>query len=506
MKTIFDKDFYPTPIEVIELMLSTENIAGKVILEPSAGTGNIVQYLKNNGASEVLACEKDEDFALILKHKCKIIERDFLTLQAHQISHINAIVMNPPFSADEKHILHAWDIAPAGCRIISLCNSNTINNRNYSFRKELGSVVDQHGNVRELGNCFQNAERKSDVQVSMITLTKPGGGYDAEFDGFFLEDDPAELQANAIIPYNHIRDIVNRYIGAVKIYDEQIVAGMKLNSLLKGFYGEGIAFQCTEDGAPKLRNDFKKDLQKCAWSYVFNKMDMARNTTAGLRSDINKFVEENQKIPFTMRNIYRMLEIVIGTTEQRMDKALLEVFDRVTRHYDENRFNVEGWKTNSHYLLNRKFILPWIVEANYKGRVRSTYRGGETVNDLAKALCFLTGDNYANIGDFDYMLSGNDYRFGELYEWGFFQFRAYKKGTVHFTFKSEDVWAKFNQRIAKLNGFPLPESLRKKAQPKESAKQETFHEPEIEDEPIEIDDLIEAGSISFSPDQLSFEL
>ena len=55
-----------------------------------------------------------------------------------------------------------------------------------------------------------------------------------------------------------------------------------------------------------------------------------------------------------MKNIYRMLEIVIGTQSQRMDKAMIEVFDKVTERYSENRYNLEGWKTNSHYLVNKK--------------------------------------------------------------------------------------------------------------------------------------------------------
>ena len=48
-------DFYPTPEEVINSMMLGENILGKTILEPSAGSGNIVKWLKKNGAGEVIA-------------------------------------------------------------------------------------------------------------------------------------------------------------------------------------------------------------------------------------------------------------------------------------------------------------------------------------------------------------------------------------------------------------------------------------------------------------------
>lgn len=50
-------DFYPTPEDVINTMMLGEDILGKTILEPSAGSGNIVRWLKSNGAGEVIACE-----------------------------------------------------------------------------------------------------------------------------------------------------------------------------------------------------------------------------------------------------------------------------------------------------------------------------------------------------------------------------------------------------------------------------------------------------------------
>ena len=115
-------DFYPTPKEVIAQMLLGENIVGKTVLEPSAGKGNIVDYLKENGAARVIACEKDPNIRKLLDGKCEIIADDFLTVTSEQVSHVDYIVMNPPFSEGARHILHAFEIAPAGCTIVALCN------------------------------------------------------------------------------------------------------------------------------------------------------------------------------------------------------------------------------------------------------------------------------------------------------------------------------------------------------------------------------------------------
>ena len=72
-------DFYPTPKDVIEQMMMGENIVGKT-LEPSAGKGDIVDWLKENGAARVIACEKDPNIRKLLNGKCEIIANDFLTV------------------------------------------------------------------------------------------------------------------------------------------------------------------------------------------------------------------------------------------------------------------------------------------------------------------------------------------------------------------------------------------------------------------------------------------
>ena len=54
MESIFNRDFYPTPIDVIEKMLIGVDISGKIILEPSAGSGNIVDYAVHWAANATL--------------------------------------------------------------------------------------------------------------------------------------------------------------------------------------------------------------------------------------------------------------------------------------------------------------------------------------------------------------------------------------------------------------------------------------------------------------------
>lgn len=463
---MFNKDFFPTPLEVIQIMTEGETLTDKVFLEPSGGKGDLVDYLLNAGAKNVIACENDEDLKKILQTKCTVIESDFLNLTSDRVSHIDYIIMNPPFSADDKHILHAYNIAPAGCKIISLCNLSTIENLYTSTRKELKNIIDSLGNYQDLGDCFSEAERKTGVKVGLIKIQKAGESSKTEFDGFFMDEEPEEAQENGIMSYNVVRDLVNRYVQAAKIYAEVLTVKQRLNNITGDFFGGDLGIQVSLN-----YEDYKKELQKSGWSFILNKMNLTKYTTRGVREDINKFVEQQKQIPFTMRNIYHMLDMVVQTAGQRMDKAILEAFDRVTEHHHDNRHNVKGWKTNSHFLVGKKFILPNMIspakEYSYTSSsynsLKSSYDG--IIPDFEKALCYVTGDPFETsefvngrwekygINTVNSSINRNIY--GEWYNSHFFKYKGYKNGNMHFEFVSDKVWQQFNQIVSKLKGYPL---------------------------------------------------
>lgn len=489
---MFDNDFYPTPKEVISLMLDPYELKGKTLLEPSSGKGDIIDYAISRGA-KVLCCELNPDLSTISASKAQLIANDFLSVTSDKISHINIIAMNPPFSADEQHILHAWNIAPNGCEIVALCNWQTLANPYSKTRKQLLSIIGNYGYSENIGNVFGDAERRTGIDIGLIRLTKPGTNDD--FSDFFTdEDDDAERQENSLMPYNAIREVVQRYVNAVKLYDEVLENAVKMNALTEGIGVRDLVFTCSQKDVPTTRDQFAKELQKKSWSWIINKMNLQKYSTRGLSEDINKFVEQQKSMKFTMKNIYKMLDVIIQTTGQRMDKALLEVFDNLTKHYHENRYNVEGWKTNSHYLVNQKFIKPSLVRVGYGGRIDYGFgRRSEELEDMVKALCFITGQNYDDHISFYQRLNSNVYEkdgkfkiayyswedekfqqdnpewkklkhptWGEWFDWGFFEVKVFKKGTGHFKFKDEKVWALFNQQIARIKGFPLPESIKRK--------------------------------------------
>lgn len=477
METIFDRDFYPTPEDVIAKMLQGHNVDGKVVLEPSAGSGNIVDFLLKNYAKDVIACEINGKLRSIVESKCEVIADDFLTVTREMVSHIDMIVMNPPFSDARRHILHAFEIAPGGCEIISLCNSSDLSG-GWSKTKDqerVQELVENYGYDEFFGDCFSTAERKTNVSVSCIHLFKPKTG-DEEFEDYLFstveEEDYGKEEG--LIEYNLVRDVVNRYCEAVKRFDSVMAASNEINeltSMFRGEYGYGITFGAFDNRhnsrSSVTRQHFKNELQKQAWKYIINKMNLGRFATSKVYEQINKFVERQSHVPFTMKNVYQMIYMIIATQGNRMETALVEAFEHICSFSAENSTAGEKWKTNANYMVNKKFIVPYVFEYERFGYKEpylytgfSSY-GADKLNDVCKALEYISGKREL-YNMFDY-IRYNRLDWGVWHTYGgFFRFKGFKKGTMHVEFLDDDLWMLFNRRVAEIRGWELPKKSEKK--------------------------------------------
>src|SRR5690606_31243788 len=295
----------------------------------------------------------------------------------------------------------------------------------------------------------------------LVHLFKPVLSESADWDGFFGDED-LEKDGDGVMPYNEIRAVVNSYVGSVRCFDEVKEQADRLNELTKMVgYSGGFVCMIGRDDKIESKEDFAKSLQKQSWEYVFRKMKIDKYVTAGVKRDINKFIEQQTQYPFTMRNIYRMMEIIVGTRDHVMNRAIVEAVDNFTRHTHENRFGVEGWKTNEGHLLNKKFIANNIAEMGYGGglRIRSWYNNVEQIKDLVKAICYLTGTNYSELVDFERAVNETGLESNTWYDWSFFEFKVFKKGTGHFKFKDLKVWERLNRKYAEIKGQVLPEKI-----------------------------------------------
>lgn len=470
MDTLFDRDFYPTPKEVIYKMLVNVDTENKIILEPSAGSGTIVDVLKERGAKQILACETNTDLRRLLTTKCQVIAEDFLTLTKEDVNSVQLIIANVPFSRQEDHIQHMIDIAPDGCEIITLCNINLFKDWNRTQKADtIIETVEKWGWHEELGEVFMKSDRPTNVHVGLIHIFKPRTGKNM-FEDYFIEEDEEETNTVAgIMPYNEIRDYVNRYVEAVKRFESVMEANRGINGLISTFGNPGIHFGAyaeTKDYGRMQPIDlyaFRTQLQKHAWRFVFNKLNMGKYLTSRTMDDLDAAISQQENFPFTMKNIYRMLELLVATHSDRMKQCITEAFDKICSYSADNSTAGEKWKTNSDYMINRRFIIPYMCsyrEWLNKDKVNVEYTKSTIMSDITKALCMVTGTRYENTGESLERIAGK-HKWGEKFNYSFFLCKGFKKGTMHFEFRDESVWQAFNRTVAEIRGWHLPSNTKK---------------------------------------------
>lgn len=126
VKVVSAPQLFPTPPELAARMVTEAGIkAGQRILEPSAGTGNIVRAITSTPA-EVCAVEINLNLGHALASRCPGVDvrrMDFLECTPDLIGHFDAVLMNPPFAngQDIAHIEHARKFVKRGGRIVAIC-------------------------------------------------------------------------------------------------------------------------------------------------------------------------------------------------------------------------------------------------------------------------------------------------------------------------------------------------------------------------------------------------
>lgn len=133
--------YFPTPKTIIEKMLNYADIQeGELILEPSAGNGNILDsitdFLQLNGMSaNIEAIEWNFSLREILELKeYKLVANDFIEYAKY--NSFDKILMNPPFekNQDIHHVLHAYKCLKNGGRIVAIMSTH------FTFANDSASV------------------------------------------------------------------------------------------------------------------------------------------------------------------------------------------------------------------------------------------------------------------------------------------------------------------------------------------------------------------------------
>jgi protein-L-isoaspartate O-methyltransferase len=124
---------FPTPADVAARMVEAATVGPEDrVLEPSAGTGNLLKALHNHDWNNAADCSGEVVAVEISRAMSEALQRRFPYVTLHQADFLecngnlglfDVILMNPPFAAgqDIKHILHAVKFLKPGGRLVAIC-------------------------------------------------------------------------------------------------------------------------------------------------------------------------------------------------------------------------------------------------------------------------------------------------------------------------------------------------------------------------------------------------
>lgn len=108
-----ERQAFYTPDDLARTVTTYADVAGHVVLEPSAGHGSLAKDCLAMGAHLVECIEIDADACASLRAEgFPVLGNDFLTIKPISIkAQYMRIVMNPPFTrkSDAKHVQHAFN-------------------------------------------------------------------------------------------------------------------------------------------------------------------------------------------------------------------------------------------------------------------------------------------------------------------------------------------------------------------------------------------------------------
>lgn len=472
-------NFYPTPEQLlIELFNGQYDFSGR-ILEPSAGKGDIINFIKDKKThrrSEVTidAIEKDVNLSnLLMGAGHSVVWNDFLTFSTHK--EYDTIVMNPPFDEGAKHILKAIELAEKqiikNCTIYAIINAETVRNPFCNERKVLLSLLDKYNaNVRFKQYAFSgtDSERKTDVEVALITLNITAkidskDVYDRYIDVATNASKIAEevLERSLTVDFTNnelkerlhdIKRYVLEYEAAVKAikkaYEARIEEIRLIDYLHKMNEKNSFSlYSIQPNDKYSLDQTYLERLDRLRsiyWNLILNTNEIKELLTLGGREKLQKKLEMSSHLEINLVNIEMLIMSLKVNEKDILVDSCVALFEKLTKYhmheFSRNIHYYNGWKSNNAFKINPKVIYPLRdtyfltfgdSQCSYE---KLAYNVKEVVSDVIRMMKLFNPDvkeEFDCIGTNDFE---NDY----------LRFKVFKKGTMHIWFKDKEMLTQFN--------------------------------------------------------------
>lgn len=465
--------FYPTPVELADKMVNSIKDWREIntVLEPSAGTGNILKALAIKEKCSYMRFEVDcieiqPELRAILKENFSrrnyyelssekkqqlfdqeptIVGDDFLKFDTFK--HYDLIIMNPPFNEGDKHLLKALEMQKNGGAIVCLLNAETIRNPYSNERKQLANLLDKYNaEIEYIESGFVNADNPTAVEVALITIFIPNRKND---DSVILQslikgkEIPSnDFVVNALDVTDYIQSAINRYnleveVGLKLLQEYESLKPYMLSSFQSSYEYEKPIIEFADDITP---NKYVKKVRYKYWDALLCNPKFMGKLPSNLQDDYRHKIYELKDYDFSEFNINQLALEMACQVKEGVEDKIIELFDKFTSehsYYPECSKTIHyynGWKTNKAHKIGKKIIVPHYF-LNYRNEY-DEYLMYSKLNDIEKVLNFL--DDKSNNVDCSLAIKeatkNGVYRNIQLH---YFKVTLYKKGTMHITFNDE---------------------------------------------------------------------
>lgn len=397
--------FYPTPESVSDILL--EGIDWRHvshILEPSAGTGNLVEAAVrkyydstkrryNEPEMDIDLIEADPNLRAVLQYKfgkaryesalaelrslqnnchcptpeqiaryeelhreldlmkagkVHIVHDDFLTFRS--MKEYDLIIMNPPFADGDAHLLKALQLLePTGGQIRCILNAETIRNPYTNRRRELVQALDSlRAEISFHQNYFSTAERKTDVEIAIIRVAVPAKEYESEiYHNLRQAEEYADVDADPTdlsVP-DYMERIMTRYRMECEAGIRLIREYRALRPFISDdFRGQGSMLSLTVAGERCCNvNDYLRKVRGKYWEALLKDEKFVGQLTSNLREKYMRKVSSLSDYDFTDYNIGVVAAEMNAELAHGIQETIVAMFDKLTiQHawYPETANNV----------------------------------------------------------------------------------------------------------------------------------------------------------------------
>lgn len=443
-------------------------------------------------SSRLWAIEIDESLQHVLRgNGYRVIGSDFFSYSgAMQPSYI---LMNPPFESGCQFLLRAIDFLYSG-QICCQLNAQTLLNP-YSLERQMlvKRLTELNATVEYLDGQYIDAERPTGVQIALVYIDKRVAMDEVFGDMADKANDNVRFgeQANSSALVSS-----DRIVALVEHYEAQKNAGIEV---LLDFHKRARSLQFLDiqvEGfeTPSFRGDerlartelfkakanaYLTKLREKHWTEMMSDPAVTRWLTKSKKEDYLSQLSMYSAMDFTEKNIRNFVSKISAAYPETLSAAIEDVFDEFTVKYayhEDTGNNVHmfsGWLSNKAAFVNKKVVIPRMspYDISWKQWRPIGFQVRERLADFEKVLAYFEGggrliEHYQGVQNGFVAMSDlidEAVRKGQTskIETEFFWVTVYMKGTIHLTFKDQELRRRFNVFVGSRRAYLPPDYAKK---------------------------------------------